>query len=159
MYESAQLVNQRPIGRHPTNPDDGSYLCPNDLLMGRSTPETPQGPFQEKCSLNHRLQFIQQVVDSFWKKWSREVFPNLVLEPKWHTERRNLQPGDVVKLQDSNLVRGKWRLGVVNKVLDSKDGRVRNVEVRYKNDQTNVLVKRPVQRLIVIVPVEGTDNN
>lgn len=28
-YEAANLVNERP--------DDGSYLCPNDLLLGRAT--------------------------------------------------------------------------------------------------------------------------
>ena len=26
MFEAAQIVNQRPIGRHPTSPEDGSYL-------------------------------------------------------------------------------------------------------------------------------------
>ena len=26
-FEVANLVNERPIGRHPTSPDDGSYLC------------------------------------------------------------------------------------------------------------------------------------
>ena len=154
MYEAAQLVNQRPIGRHPTDPDEGSYLCPNDLLLGRSTPDVPQGPFAEKNSLKHRLQFIEEVVDSFWKRWSREVFPNLVLEPKWHTEKRNTQPGDVVMIQDSNAIRGKWKLGVITRVLESKDGRARNVEVRYKNNQTEVLVRRPVQRLIIVVPSE-----
>ena len=148
------MVNQRPIGRHPTDPDEGSYLCPNDLLLGRSTPDVPQGPFAEKNSLKHRLQFIEEVVDSFWKRWSREVFPNLVLEPKWHTEKRNTQPGDVVMIQDSNAIRGKWKLGVITRVLESKDGRARNVEVRYKNNQTEVLVRRPVQRLIIVVPSE-----
>ena len=39
MYEAAQIVNQVPIGKHPTSPDDGSYLCPNDLLLGRASPE------------------------------------------------------------------------------------------------------------------------
>ena len=154
VYEAAQLVNQRPIGRHPTSPDEGAYLCPNDLLLGRSTPHVPQGPFAEKNSMKHRLQFIEEVVNSFWQRWSRDVFPNLVLEPKWHTERRNAQPGDVVMIQDSNAVRGNWKLGVITRILESKDGRVRNVEVRYKNNQTEVLVRRPVQRLIVIVPAE-----
>ena len=154
VYEAAQLVNQRPIGRHPTSPDEGAYLCPNDLLLGRSTPNVPQGPFAEKNSLKHRLQFIEEVVSSFWKRWSREVFPSLVLEPKWHTEKRNALPGDVVMIQDSNAVRGKWKLGVITRVLESKDGRVRNVEVKYKNNQTEVLVRRPVQRLIVVVPAE-----
>ena len=36
-FEAANLVNERPIGRHPTSPDDGTYLCPNDLLLGRAT--------------------------------------------------------------------------------------------------------------------------
>ena len=33
-YEAANLVNKRPIGRHPMSPEDGTYLCPNDLLFG-----------------------------------------------------------------------------------------------------------------------------
>ena len=33
MFEAAQLVNQRPIGRHPTDPKDGSYLCRNCCVL------------------------------------------------------------------------------------------------------------------------------
>ena len=47
IYEASQLVNQRPIGRSPTQPDDGTYLCPNDLLLGRASSHVPQGPFKE----------------------------------------------------------------------------------------------------------------
>ena len=46
LLEVANLVNQRPIDRIPNNPDDGTYLCPNDILLGRSTAEVPQGPFK-----------------------------------------------------------------------------------------------------------------
>jgi transposase InsO family protein len=35
VLEAANLVNQRPIARVPTDPDDGGYLCPNDILLGR----------------------------------------------------------------------------------------------------------------------------
>ncbi len=31
-FEVANLMNERPIGRHPTSPEDGAYLCPNDIL-------------------------------------------------------------------------------------------------------------------------------
>ena len=154
MYEAAQLVNQRPIGLKPASPDEGTYLCPNDLLLGRSTNHAPQGPFAEGSNVKQRMNFIQDIVNNFWKRWSREVFPSLVIEPKWHTERRNITPGDVVLIQDSNTVRGEWRLGIVTKTLQSKDKRVRNVEIRYKNGQTDVKVTRPVQRLIVLVPQE-----
>lgn len=45
-YEAANLVNKRPIGRHPTMPEDGSYLCPNHLLLGWATPRVPSRPFK-----------------------------------------------------------------------------------------------------------------
>ena len=48
MYEAGQIVNQRPIGKNPTHPDDGSYLSPNNLLLGRSSPESPARPIQAK---------------------------------------------------------------------------------------------------------------
>ena len=34
LLEVANLMNQRPIGRVPNDPDDGLYLCPNDMLLG-----------------------------------------------------------------------------------------------------------------------------
>ena len=33
LLEVGNLVNQRPIGRVPNDPDDGSYLSPNDMLL------------------------------------------------------------------------------------------------------------------------------
>ena len=33
-FEAASLVNEGSIGRHPTSPEDGTYLCPKDLLLG-----------------------------------------------------------------------------------------------------------------------------
>ena len=104
--------------------------------------------------MKQRMRFLQDIVNNFWKRWSREVFPGLVLEPKWHTERRNVQVGDVVLIQDSNVVRGEWKMGIVSKILDSRDKRVRNVEVRYKNGKTDIRVTRPIQRLIVLVPID-----
>ena len=37
LLEVANVVNQRPIGCIPNHPDDGSYVCPNDMLLGRTT--------------------------------------------------------------------------------------------------------------------------
>ena len=36
-FEAANLVNKRPIGRHPTNPEYGAYLSPNHLPLGCAT--------------------------------------------------------------------------------------------------------------------------
>ena len=49
-FEAANLVNERPIGRHPTDPNDGVYLCPNHLLLGRASVTAPLGPFKHPVS-------------------------------------------------------------------------------------------------------------
>jgi hypothetical protein len=41
-YEIANLMNERPIGKVSPDPDDGKYLCPNDLLLGRATARISQ---------------------------------------------------------------------------------------------------------------------
>ena len=152
MFEAGQLVNQRPIGSLPSTPDDGTYLCPNDRLLGRATPTIPQGPFNDRAGTKYRLDFIQNVTNVFWKRWTREVFPNLVVEPKWHTERRNLRRGDVVLVQDSNAVRGEWKIALVEEAILSEDRRVRKVKLSYRTKLgTREVIERPVQRLILLV--------
>ena len=172
MYEAAQIVNQRPIGRNPTGPDDGTYLCPNDLLLGRATPHVPQGPFKERSSMKYRLDFIERLTEQFWIKWSRDLFPSLVIQQKWHVEKRDVKINDVVMIQDANMLRGKFRMGIITNTFPSKDGRIRRVSVSYKNNKEGsaytgtkyTTVERAVHKLIVIVPSdeiqdeEVTDN-
>lgn len=66
-YENANLLNERPIGRHPTSPDD-KYLCPNDLLLGRSISKIPSGLLRYSADPSRRFEFVQMVTDNFWKK-------------------------------------------------------------------------------------------
>ena len=81
LLEVANLVNQRPIGRPTNDPDDGTYLCPNDMLLGRSSPEVPQGPFRETKDPRKRVEFVQKIVDSFGGV-GQEMF-----SPFWYQER------------------------------------------------------------------------
>ena len=66
MFEAAQIINQRPIGRIPTQTDDDAYICPNDFLIGKT--RVPQGPFKDRYSMKHRFDFIQRMVENFWKR-------------------------------------------------------------------------------------------
>ena len=68
LLETANLLNQRPIGCIPYDPDDGAYLCPKDMLLGRATLEVPQGPFKDTRNPRKRVEFVQRIVDSFWKR-------------------------------------------------------------------------------------------
>ena len=85
-------------------------------------------------------------------------------------ERRNVKKGGVVLVQDGSAVRGEWKLGIVTKAFPSDDGKVRRVEVSYKNfrpdekldtyNRTNYTsVERVVQRLIVLVAVDEDEQD
>ena len=76
LLEVANLVNERPIGRIPNDPDDGAYICPNDMLLGRASSQVPQGPFKETNDPPKRVEFVQRIVDSFWRRWTRDYSIN-----------------------------------------------------------------------------------
>ena len=40
--------------------------------------EVPQGPFKDTRNPRKRVEFVQRIVDSFWKCCIRDVFPTLV---------------------------------------------------------------------------------
>ena len=154
LLEAGNLVNQRPIGRIPNDPDDGAYLCPNDILLGRATSEVPQGPFKDTNNPHHRVEFVQSIVESFWKRWHRDVFPNLVPTKKWHTAQRNVCPEDIVVVQTENSKRGKWTIGRVLEVFPGPDSKVRNVKAKTPTG----IYQRPITRIAVIYPAEGYGN-
>ena len=78
---------------------------------------------------------------------------------------RNVKEGDIVLIADSNLVRGQWKLARVTKTFPGRDGKVRKLELQYKNPRPGepikqyrghgyVTVDQSVHKLVVLVPVE-----
>ena len=92
----------------------------------------------------------------------RFYFPSLIVRQKWHVEHRNLCVGNIVLIQDSNALRGQWKMGKVSNVYPGSDKKVRNVEVEYKNntekDSANFIkINRPVQRLVLLLPCNSEE--
>ena len=65
-------------------------------------------------------------------------------------------------IKDTKNPRGKWQLAMVDIADTGKDGKVKDVNVKYKNLQSgktydgslDTLVKRSVHNLVLILPVE-----
>ena len=107
-----------------------------------------------------RIYFVQRLVDSFWKKWVSDYFPVLLERRKWHHSKRNLKIGDVVIIKDKDTKRSRWKLGLVEEASPGADGKVRSVSVKYINSAGSAAqVKRPVQNLVLLLPVEGEEEN
>ena len=75
---------------------------------------------------------------------------------------RNVQKGDIVLVNDQNVLRGEWKIAQVVEGIQGRDGKTRDVLLRYKINesgkryvgQRDMQMTRSVHRLVVILPVE-----
>ena len=167
--ETAQLVNERPIGLKPNRATDNEYLSPNSLLLGRCSDRISAGPFQSKASFDNdphsdktRYLLVQKIVNQFWTVWTKQYFPTLLVRQKWNTKQRNFQIGDICSMKDPNAMRGEWRMCRVKEVYPDSDGVVRNVMVTvsppshttgsrdYAKNFAKIHMKRHVSNLILL---------
>lgn len=58
------------------NIEHGTYLCPNDHLLGRASVKVTSGDFDHDNKTKKRLDFIQRLVNKFWIRWQRDYFSN-----------------------------------------------------------------------------------
>ena len=78
------------------------------------------------------------------------------MQQKWHHNKRNIEVGNVVVIQDKNVPRGIWKLGRVSKTVKGDD-KVRRIKIQYKNKghREFTTVQRSKQSVIVILPVNA----
>lgn len=148
------LINSRPLSYMNNDPNDIQPLTPNHLLLGRATAEIPQGPFQETKNLHKRFEFVQMVVQQFWRYFIRSYLPTLQKRAKWRFEKRQLQVGDIVLIVDYAAPRGKWNLARIVDVYPGSDGIIRNVKVKTQYGE----YKRSIQKCCPILERMDTDD-
>ena len=99
-----------------------------------------------------RFRIVQFAADQFWKMRVAEYLKTIRLRGKWHQKRRNLQPGDIVLIQDILSPRGQWPLRKITKVFLDKYGMVRSVMLKSRGN----LIKRPITKLCLLL--SATEN-
>ena len=129
--ECSYIVNCRPLQYSPEAGGDGGFICPNDLIMGRSDKKPPVGPF-EATSLTRKLKFIRNISVQFWDRWKVSYYQNLVNYHRWKVKSRNASVGDIVCILDKEDIPGHFTLGEISSVKMDEDKIVRKVMVRYK---------------------------
>ena len=163
LYGVANTLNERPIGVM-TEDSELSILTPNSLLLGRSTAKNPGGWYPTSNTLE-RFNLVRQIEESWWKQWIKSTAPDLITDAKWHAPGRELQPGDVVLVADSDNFKSQYKLAVVQETFRSSDGAVRKARVLYKSykvgdrevkyrSSAGQSVTRAVQRLALVVPID-----
>ena len=152
LSEVTACVNSRPLWP----PSDGDLQQPpltcNDLLRPAGLDRNPE-TLNLVCNPRRRYAFIQVVVEEWWKQWTMHFVPNLLVRNKWFKKRENLAQGDVVLMMDESASRGKWKLGIVERVFPGRDELVRSAEVRSSVGT----YKRPITKLTLLLSKEEID--
>jgi hypothetical protein len=139
------MINSRPLLFVPSDDFDSEPLTPNDLLIG---PNFRESFYTDTNDFDLRIlnmwKSSQRLADIFWIKWKKEYRQFLIYSRKWKKDNNNLKEGDVVLVMESEVPRNVWPKGLIIKTYPSRDGRVRIVDVKIKNN----IYKRPVVKLI-----------
>ena len=99
----------------------------------------------KEMDLRKRAKFLRKCKQSLWKRWAREYVPGL---RERHRQRIGMQTsypkvGEVVIVWDEDKNRNKWKLGVVNQLIEGRDGVIQGAQVRTSNGE----LERAVQHL------------
>ena len=147
--EVKSIVNSRPLTYLSDDSNDLRPLTPNHLLLGRASADVPHGPYEDTKNTHKRFQYVQTLVNNFWKRSITEYIPKLIAtgRSKWQKKESQIKKDDIALIVENNVPRGKWNLGRVLEGFPGKDGIVRNVRLKTENGE----LKRSIQKCCILL--------
>ena len=98
--DAVRIVNDRPLTTLSDQPNDLLPICPSSFLGGELAPNTPVGGFHDKEDLRKDFLCNANMAHRFWLGWMQGYLPLLQKRNKWRTVQHNLQPGQLVLVED-----------------------------------------------------------
>ena len=133
LKEVEAQVNSRPLCTPSDEPSEQNYITPASFLIGRPTMNMPLKPrlttqlrFPQR-ELNKLLRQQAKYLDKIWRTWREEYVRGLGTISNKVNDSACVKEGELVLVANQNLPRTVWEVGVVTKLKESKDGRIRTV--------------------------------
>ena len=101
---------------------------------------------KEDVLVKKKLRQAQALADQIWNRWLKEYIPSLQERQKRQKPCQNADIVDLVLLVDECLPRGEWYMGRVTRVVHSRDGLVRTLEVKTGTSS----LMQPIQKLCLL---------
>lgn len=147
LIEIESIINSRPLTYVETTDDNLEALTPNHFLLGSSSGVKHISIFSDDVMcLRAEWRKQQRVTQVFWQRWVAEYLPTISQRTQWHDKIEPLKVGDVVAIVSPETPY-QWKLGRIESVMISKDGNVRQAQVRTS---TGILT-RPASKLAILV--------
>ena len=145
MVQAEDIVNSRPLAFVTADPNDYSVITPNMFITGRMNNQIfPDNLDNQGFDIRTRWRYVQRATRDIWKRWLKEILPNLGQRSKWIHDGREYKVGDEVLIIDPTVGRYKWVAGRITGVNPGRDGRIRVVKINTENGE----VESNVHRLI-----------
>ena len=153
-------INSRPLAIGYTSPNSQQEdsllpLTPNHLLLGRASLDVPDLEYDESNKFSARLSYVQEVFNSWWKRWIDDVLPTLVPCRRWRDIRKNLDVNDIVMMHYDGNLADDYRIARVVAVFKVKRGLVGTAKVAFRRrdrrEPAHIYWKKPLDTEIVAV--------
>ncbi|XP_064072091.1 uncharacterized protein LOC135193463 [Vanessa tameamea] len=138
-------LNSRPMSSISDDVNDFEVLTPGHFLIGEPLLTAPDYNFEElSISSLRRWQHTQRMLQTFWRKWSKEYLNRFLQRYKWAVNNNpQTNIGDIVIIKEDNLPPCRWLYGRVIATHSGADNIVRVVRLKTKNG----ILKRPISKL------------
>ena len=151
-YEIEAILNNRPLCSDYDD-DITDVLTPNHLIFGRRIESSnfARSPITELQDehLSKREKNLENMITYFWEIWRTEYVTSLRESHKSSKVKPEIiSENDIVLLFEDKQPRHMWKLGRVQELIRSKDGRVRAGKVLVGS--TGIVVDRPISKLYPI---------
>ena len=160
--QCSEILNRRPIQGY-MHEDTLKFICPNQLLLGRTSKEAPAHT-NEDLAARPRLELLQNIKSEFWRHLMNVLAADsrLMKYPCWYSQSREPKPGDVVLVLYKTKVNDNYRIGKIVKVDKNKrdiscqvspcqDGEPWNLEAGWnKHYKKPAEMDIPVQRTVLL---------
>ncbi|XP_039287855.1 uncharacterized protein LOC120352198 [Nilaparvata lugens] len=138
------VLNSRPLCPMSEDPSEPLALTPAHFLKLTPLKAFPmEDVVDSPVNCLTRFQLVNQLVQSYWRRWRVEYLHELQKRGKWWKSSTPLEVGTVVIVDQPNLPPLQWPLGIVEQVFPGMDGQVRVALVHLKNG----CLKQPVTKL------------
>ena len=125
-------LNNRPLTYLSAEEFDKA-LTPSHLICGRRLEQLPDLKVPDGNEelnpnvLDKRQKYLSSLLRHWWDRWKHEYLVNLRESHNLSSTKcgePQIKQGDVVTVHQDKVPRGFWRLGKIEHLIESKDGKV-----------------------------------
>ena len=132
-------------------------ITPNRLHLGRNNDRSPVSPLKISGSTQKIIEEKKKIFSSWFEVWLISHVPKLMHQPRWFRRDRDIKICNVVLFtKKDGSVSSRYQYGMVHEIEPSRDGLIRKVVVKYRNNNGNVdqFTTWAVCKLVIIHPID-----